>query len=51
MKKIVLLLTVLVATCSLSSCGAFANMSEQEAYDTGYSIGSAIRQLQENRQY
>ncbi len=50
MKKTLLtLLTILVATACLSSCNSFSNMSEQEAYDNGYAIGSAIRQVLDSR--
>lgn len=50
MKKILLtLFTILVTTACLSSCGAFSNMTDQEAYDAGYAIGSAIRQASEGR--
>lgn len=46
MKKFLLtFLTISVTATCLSSCGSFSNMSEQEAYDAGYAIGSSIRQV------
>lgn len=47
MKKIKLLFALLLVTLCLASCSSFSNMSNQEAYDFGYSIGSAIRKLSE----
>lgn len=31
-----------IASFSVSSCGAFSNMSYEEAYDFGYGIGRMI---------
>lgn len=41
---------IAVAFCSivLTSCGLTSGMSEQEAYDFGYSIGSSVRYLIDN---
>ncbi|MBP3566482.1 MAG: hypothetical protein J6J76_02895 [Paraprevotella sp.] len=45
MRKIKLLLALLLVTLCLASCSSWSSMSNQEAYDFGYSIGSAIRNL------
>lgn len=49
MKTILLTLAFFAMTSMLTSCGTFSNMSEQEAYDTGYAIGRTVRQIQDSR--
>lgn len=39
------LVAIMFATCS---CGVFANMSEEDAYNVGYGIGTAARYLIDN---
>lgn len=45
MKKIksIVLLTIVVFTMVLSSCGSLANMSEEDAFNVGYGVGTLIR--------
>lgn len=49
MKLFMLIAIILTAIICLESCGSFSNMTEQEAYDTGYSIGRALRQMSDGR--
>lgn len=39
---------VLFITGTLTSCGSFANMSEQDAYDVGRGLGLTARYLIDN---
>ena len=48
MKKILSSLTMLSIMFITSSCGAFANMSYDDAYNVGYGIGTAARYLIDN---
>lgn len=41
-----IILTILTAIC-LTACGSWENLSNEEAYDRGYRIGSGIRALTE----
>lgn len=43
MKTLVILLMLMAAVLSLTSCGAFSNMSDDEAYKFGYNTGVWIR--------
>ena len=46
MKKILLtILTVLLTTVCLSSCGSLSTMSNKDAYDAGSAIGRAIDEM------
>lgn len=48
MKNRIKLLVLGAAIFLCTSCGLTANMSEQEAYDFGYGIGSTLRTLIDN---
>lgn len=45
MKKVKFVLALLFMAICLTSCSAYQNMSEKEAYEFGYGIGSAVRSL------
>lgn len=40
-------LSAFAATC-LTACSGFSNMSEEDAYNTGYAIGATARYLIDN---
>jgi len=42
------LCAVLCAAGMLTACGSFSNMSEQDAYDIGYGLGTAARYIIDN---
>lgn len=48
MKKLLAILSITVTLVSTSSCGAFANMSYEDAYNVGYGIGTLGRYLIDN---
>lgn len=48
MKKLLAVLSLVATLLSVSSCGAFANMSYEDAYSVGYGIGTAARYLIDN---
>lgn len=49
MKKIIKNLALLaIIIITLNSCGAFANMSEEEAYNIGYDTGVLLRNIIDN---
>lgn len=49
MKRLMLILVTLTTIVCFESCGTFSNMTEQEAYDTGYSIGRMLRHMSDGR--
>ncbi len=48
MKKHIKTLIFGIAVFVCTSCGAFANMSYDDAYDIGYGIGTAAKYLIDN---
>lgn len=48
MRKIISVLSVAMTMFIATSCGAFANMSYEDAYNVGYGIGTAARYLLDN---
>lgn len=44
MKNVKSFLLIIILSISFTGCGAMANMSSQEAYDFGYSIGTILSQ-------
>lgn len=47
MKKLVIIVACLFVGMS-TACSSFSNMSEQDAYDVGYGLGTAARYLIDN---
>ena len=46
MKKILILLaSIAVLALSVSSCGTFSNMSQEDAYNVGYGAGTLLRNM------
>lgn len=43
MKQLVILAMLMAAVLSLTSCGAFSNMSDEDAYRVGYNTGVLLR--------
>ncbi len=48
MKKQIKILILSITVFLYTSCGSFANMSYDDAYDIGYGIGTAARYLIDN---
>lgn len=48
MKKIACLMALVATMFATCSCGVFANMSDEDAYNVGYGIGTAARYLIDN---
>ena len=51
MKKIACLMALVATMFATCSCGVFANMSDEDAYNVGYGIGTAARYLIDNWYY
>ena len=48
MKKLTCLIALIATMLASCSCGMLANMSEEDAYNVGYGIGTAARYLIDN---
>ncbi len=48
MKKHIKIFLFVITVFLYTSCGSFANMSYDDAYDIGYGIGTAARYLIDN---